>query len=199
MKRIIGISLATLMMSTVSLGFGSDASASATKSVPNATTFQSEVAKNMRSAGYDVPSGVSCNMPNKWTSGTTFYCTVLGMGLSIPIERVRAKVTSTGAALKGPSLAPACEADVATMMTAAAAFSAENPKVTPTKALILGASDGGPFLQSWPNYAPIYAISLSAAGKVLVAIPSSAQPVAASVATCRDHWTPIVKITTGRT
>jgi hypothetical protein len=199
LKRIVGISLATLIVSTVSLGFGSDVSASTANSVPSATTFQSEVAKNMRSAGYDVPSGVSCNMPNKWTSGTTFYCTILGMGLSIPIERVRAKVTSTGAALKGPSLAPACEADVATMLTAVAAFSASNPKVTPTKALILGVTDHGPFLGSWPNYAPIYAISLSAAGKVLVAIPSSAQPVAASVATCHNHWKPIAKVTTGRT
>jgi len=54
--------------------------------------------------------GVSCNMPKKWASGTTFYCTILGVGLSLPIERVRAKVTSSGAALKGPSLAPACEA-----------------------------------------------------------------------------------------
>jgi hypothetical protein len=49
----------------------------------------------------------------------------------------------------------ACEADGATISVAMAAFSAQHPGVTVTESELLGATDGGPYLQNWaynPNY-----------------------------------------------
>ena len=49
------------------------------------------------------------------------------------------------------SAVAACQADGATVNTAMAAFSAENGSTTVTQAQLTGTTEGGPFLQSWPN------------------------------------------------
>ncbi len=53
--------------------------------------------------------------------------------------------------ITGKSQAAACEADGATVSTAISAFNAQNPGVTVTSALLTGTTDGGPYIQSWPN------------------------------------------------
>jgi prepilin-type N-terminal cleavage/methylation domain-containing protein len=57
--------------------------------------------------------------------------------------------------ITGKSQLAACQADGATVTTALAAFHAQNPNITPTKALLTAtttSSDtGGPYIQSWPN------------------------------------------------
>ncbi len=51
----------------------------------------------------------------------------------------------------GKSQLAACQADGATVSTAVSAFHAENASATPTSALLTGTTEGGPYIQSWPN------------------------------------------------
>jgi general secretion pathway protein G len=58
--------------------------------------------------------------------------------------------------ITGKSQLAACQADGATVSTAIAAFHAQNPNVTPSKALLTATTSttkktGGPYIQSWPN------------------------------------------------
>jgi len=62
--------------------------------------------------------------------------------------------------ITGKSQLAACQADGATVSTAISAFNALNPNDTATSALLTGSTDGGPFIQSWPN-ATSYSYSLS--------------------------------------
>ncbi len=64
--------------------------------------------------------------------------------------------------ITGKSAISACEADGTTIETAIAAFNANNPGVQVTQPLLLGNTDGGPYLQSWPSNLPHYAYSISA-------------------------------------
>jgi general secretion pathway protein G len=60
------------------------------------------------------------------------------------------------------SAVAACQADGATVSTAIAAFEAQYPQQTITTALLTGTTDGGPYLQSWPNNPTHYTFSLAA-------------------------------------
>jgi general secretion pathway protein G len=60
------------------------------------------------------------------------------------------------------SAVAACQADGATVSTAVSAFAAQNPGVTVTQALLLGNTDGGPYIQSWPSNLPNYAYEINA-------------------------------------
>lgn len=75
------------------------------------------------------------------------------------------------------SVISSCQADGATLAVATQAFKSQHPSVAPTKALLIGTKDGGPWLQSWPKKSPHYAFSLSASGQVLIAAPSSVKPI----------------------
>lgn len=70
-----------------------------------------------------------------------------------------------------------CQVDGATIGTAMAAFESQNPGVVPTKARLQSNSDGGPYIQGWGAIPPFYTFSISATGRLLVAIPSGEQPV----------------------
>lgn len=72
----------------------------------------------------------------------------------------------------------ACQADGATISTAISAFKAQNPNVVPTERLLQGKSLGGPYLNGWAYNPPYYTYSMSASGKLLVAVPTGEQPVA---------------------
>jgi general secretion pathway protein G len=83
--------------------------------------------------------------------------------------------------ITGKSAAASCSADGATVSTAYAAFNAQNPSVltgvpgtgtfggtAPTtyttatgQVLLSSTSDGGPYIQSWPNNLPHYAYQLA--------------------------------------
>jgi len=70
--------------------------------------------------------------------------------------------------ITGKSAVAACQADGATISTAAAAFTAQNPGTTVTQALLLdtsgnyGASSGGNYIQSWPSNLPHYKFQIAA-------------------------------------
>lgn len=80
----------------------------------------------------------------------------------------------------GQSAIAACSADGATVSTALAAFSTDNPGVTATPTLLLPASgggaatgeSGGPFLQSWPSNGTHYSYSLeTGTGALMITVP----------------------------
>lgn len=79
--------------------------------------------------------------------------------------------------ITGKSAISACEADGATIQTAMAAFSAQNPGVAPTQANLTGTTLGGPYIQSWPSNAPHYAYSI-VGGVLDIAVPSTGAAVA---------------------
>jgi general secretion pathway protein G len=62
--------------------------------------------------------------------------------------------------ITGKSQLAACQADGATVSTALAAWNALNPNDLATSGLLTGTTDGGPFIQSWPN-ATSYSYALS--------------------------------------
>jgi general secretion pathway protein G len=66
--------------------------------------------------------------------------------------------------ITGKSAVAACQADGATVSTAIAAFEAQYPQVPITTALLTGTTDGGPYLQSWPNNATHYTFTLNGTG-----------------------------------
>lgn len=61
----------------------------------------------------------------------------------------------------GKSAKAACSADGATVATAVSAFNAQNSTATVSQAALLGTSEGGPYLQSWPSNLPHYAFAIS--------------------------------------
>jgi general secretion pathway protein G len=64
--------------------------------------------------------------------------------------------------ITGKSAIAACQADGATVSTAIAALEAQYPGTTVSQLALTGASDGGPYIQSWPNNTTHYAFSLAA-------------------------------------
>ncbi|MGC1420598.1 MAG: hypothetical protein WA786_10840, partial [Acidimicrobiales bacterium] len=53
-----------------------------------------------------------------------------------------------------------------------------NPTVTPTRALLAEAVDGGPYLLIWPDYGgSSYVFSLNVKGVLLLAIPANSKAV----------------------
>ena len=80
--------------------------------------------------------------------------------------------------ITGKSQLAACQADGATVSTAMAAYLAINPGAasTVTKPLLIGNTNGGPYIQSWPN-ATSYIYALTAAGGLTVQFASGTPPV----------------------
>jgi prepilin-type N-terminal cleavage/methylation domain-containing protein len=66
--------------------------------------------------------------------------------------------------ITGKSAIAACQADGATVSTAIAAFEAQYPNTVITTALLTGTTDGGPYIQSWPNNATHYTFTLNGTG-----------------------------------
>ena len=64
--------------------------------------------------------------------------------------------------ITGKSAIAACQADGATVSTAIAALEAQYPNTALTSALLSSTSDGGPYLQSWPNNSSHYSFSITA-------------------------------------
>ena len=71
--------------------------------------------------------------------------------------------------ITGKSAVAACQADGATVSTAMAAFTAENPATPPTTANLTAAALGGPYIQSWPSNLPHYYYTI-ASGVLDIAI-----------------------------
>jgi general secretion pathway protein G len=84
--------------------------------------------------------------------------------------------------ITGKSQLAACQADGATVSTAISAYLAENPGAasTVTTAELIGSSNGGPYIQSWPS-ATSYVYTLP--GGVLTVAPLSAGGTAGSAIT----------------
>jgi hypothetical protein len=78
---------------------------------------------------------------------------------------------------KDSQFVDACQADGATVDTAMAAFHAQHPSVVPTKALLTGKKDGGPYLENWPHNAPHYTFTLTASGRLFLSAPSAVKSV----------------------
>jgi general secretion pathway protein G len=79
--------------------------------------------------------------------------------------------------ITGKSAIAACQADGATVSTAIAAYEAQYPGTTVTQALLTGTTDGGPYIQSWPNNTTHYTFSLisgSTPAALQVAVGSAA-------------------------
>jgi prepilin-type N-terminal cleavage/methylation domain-containing protein len=66
--------------------------------------------------------------------------------------------------ITGKSAVAACQADGATVSTAIAAFTAENPGVlvTANGANLIATALGGPYIQSWPNNPAHYVFAITA-------------------------------------
>src|ERR1035438_1345872 len=66
--------------------------------------------------------------------------------------------------ITGKSAVAACQADGATVSTAIAAFTAENPGVlvTANGANLISTALGGPYIQSWPNNPAHYVFAITA-------------------------------------
>jgi hypothetical protein len=78
----------------------------------------------------------------------------------------------------------ACEADGASVTVAIEAFEAYNKGKIPTEALLLGHSDRGPYLTSWPHNASYYTFKVGSAGRLLVAVPAKAKFVIYEKSSC---------------
>jgi prepilin-type N-terminal cleavage/methylation domain-containing protein len=72
----------------------------------------------------------------------------------------------------GKSAVAACQADGATVNTAMAAFTAQNPTIPPTSGNLTSSALGGPYLQSWPNNTTHYKFQI-ASGVLQLALPGS--------------------------
>jgi len=77
--------------------------------------------------------------------------------------------------ITGKSAVAACQADGNTISTAMAAFSAQNPSVTPITQTDLtdpsSSGFGGPYIQNWPSNLPHYAYQIdSTTGALQIAI-----------------------------
>jgi general secretion pathway protein G len=61
----------------------------------------------------------------------------------------------------GKTAVAACDSDGATVSSAISAFYANNPNTTASPTLLIGSTDGGPYIQSWPNNLPHYAFEIN--------------------------------------
>jgi prepilin-type N-terminal cleavage/methylation domain-containing protein len=64
--------------------------------------------------------------------------------------------------ITGKSAVAACQADGATVSVAIAALETQYPGTPLTTGILTGSTDGGPYLQSWPNNATHYTYTLTA-------------------------------------
>ncbi len=80
-----------------------------------------------------------------------------------------------GAAAKTASMA--CNSDAKAVELAVSEFELDNPTLNPTPANLAEPTNGGPFLDKWPNNGVHYAISLSSRGAVMVSVPAGARAV----------------------
>ena len=98
--------------------------------------------------------------------------------------------------ISGKTAVAACEADGATVSTAMADFTAQNNGITVsetrlTSVTTTGAGAGSAYIQSWPNNAPHYIFSITAAGVLQVNIGTGAGGNAsASVGTLQPYIGP---------
>jgi hypothetical protein len=70
-----------------------------------------------------------------------------------------------------------CQADWATVATAMAAFSAENPGTVPTMSAIISSANGGPYIQSAPYNPKYYKFSISHGLLKLAEVKSIGPPI----------------------
>ena len=76
--------------------------------------------------------------------------------------------------ITGKSAVAACQADGATVSTAMAAFTAQNPGITATESNLTASALGGPYIQSWPSNGGHYIFKIvSGVLKVAVAPPGA--------------------------
>jgi prepilin-type N-terminal cleavage/methylation domain-containing protein len=68
------------------------------------------------------------------------------------------------------SAVAACQADGATVSVAIASLEAQYPGTVVTQALLTGTTDGGPYVQSWPNNTSHYTYSLNGTGTTPAAL-----------------------------
>jgi prepilin-type N-terminal cleavage/methylation domain-containing protein len=66
----------------------------------------------------------------------------------------------------------ACQQDGSTLTSSIADFNNQHPVITVTTGLLTGQTDGGPYVQTWPNNTPHYAYAISD-GTATYAIPST--------------------------
>ena len=81
--------------------------------------------------------------------------------------------------ITGKSAVAACQADGATISTAMAAFSAQNPGITATQGNLTGSTEGGPYVQSWPSNGTHYIFKITA-GVLKVAVAPAGNVTGAS-------------------
>jgi len=111
---------------------------------------------------------------------------VLALLIGVPVQRTASSATNNLSRLTASntptsphlaySIVHACQEDGATIATAMAAFEAQNPQVVPTRSLLLGRRDGGPYLQGWAHYPPFYSYAVSSHGQLLISIPANSSP-----------------------
>ncbi len=88
-------------------------------------------------------------------------------GSQLGTFQVGVRSHSTSQALSG------CQADGAIIQTAMMAFKSEKPGVLVTKIRLTGTSEGGPYINGWPNRAPFYSFSINGSGVLELAIPDN--------------------------
>jgi general secretion pathway protein G len=98
--------------------------------------------------------------------------------------------------ITGKSALASCQADGATVSTAAAAFKAQNPNVTPTPTLLTGTTDGGPYVQSWPSNIPHYGFAI-ADGTATYTAPANDNVDAPGTATLNYYTAGTLLVSTG--
>jgi hypothetical protein len=108
-----------------------------------------------------------------------------GSGIVLAIVLATVIFANLGGAT-GKSAVAACSADAKAVEGAVSAFQVENPSLTPTPALLTGASFGGPFLSSWPKNGRHYSISMTSAGAVMVSTPTHPTARSYSSDSCRS-------------
>jgi prepilin-type N-terminal cleavage/methylation domain-containing protein len=86
--------------------------------------------------------------------------------------------------ITGKSAVAACQADGATVSTALSAFNAQNPGLevagTAMQTLLTGTTDGGPYIQSWPNNLPHYRFYMD--GTIVGQLDVAVSPIGAVTA-----------------
>jgi prepilin-type N-terminal cleavage/methylation domain-containing protein len=98
--------------------------------------------------------------------------------------------------ITGKSAVASCQADGATVSTAMAAFKSENPSITPSTGLLIGTTDGGPYVQSWPSNIPHYAFAI-ADGTSTYPAPANSTISAPGTATANYYNAGTLLVSTG--
>jgi general secretion pathway protein G len=88
--------------------------------------------------------------------------------------------------ITGKSALAACQADGATVSTAISAFNAQNPDTTVSQGLLTSATDGGPYISSWPANGTNYTFSIDGAGVLSVTGPKASAEAYTGPTSCSD-------------